>query len=126
MATYNRITLLGNVAAEPRSSVSGKTADVYLAVNGTRKEDQPLFINVRTFNQTAQFVMKYVTKGASILVEGKLEPNTYTDKSGREQKQYRIAASSVQLIGGKREDTQRRQEQYPPTYDDDCGGEFDF
>ena len=106
MATYNKIVLMGNVAAEPRSSVNGKATDIYLAVNGMKKDDPTLFINVRTFNQTAHFIQQYVQKGSNVLVDGKLVLDTFTDKSGKEQKRYCVNAVSVQLIGGGKQQQQ--------------------
>lgn len=40
------------------------------------------FINCVAFNKTAEFVEKYCTKGTKLVVEGRIQTGSYTNKEG--------------------------------------------
>ena len=89
----NRIILLGRLVKDPdvKVTTSGKTVCAFtLAVDrpfagkdGKREAD---FINIQTWNKTAETVGNYVSKGQRLLVEGRLQIRSYDGKDS--QKHY--------------------------------------
>ena len=62
----------------------------------------------------AEFVSKYLTKGQLVCVEGRLQRRTWTDKEGNTRYAYEIVAESAYFAG------------YNKNGDSDTdGGEFD-
>ena len=56
------------------------------------------FINCIAWNQSAEFLSKYATKGASVGVEGRITTGSY-DKNGQRVYTTDVTAESVRLIG---------------------------
>lgn len=86
----NKITIMGRLTADPelRMTQSGKPVATFtLAVerdfkgpNGTREAD---FINCVAWNNTAEFVNKYFTKGNMAVVSGRLQTRKWEAADGK-------------------------------------------
>lgn len=63
--------------------------------NGEWEDGDPLFIDVIVFGKHAENLIESVAKGDSIVVDGKLSPNTWTDDNGNERKDMRIIADEI-------------------------------
>lgn len=109
---YNRVILIGNLCAEPvgKTSQAGfRITDLRLAVNrkykdrqGAEKEDVS-YIDVETYNHTADYCTNYLHKGNCVLVEGRLKQDRWIDKTTQKQmSRIRVAADSVEAIGQTR------------------------
>jgi single-strand DNA-binding protein len=61
--------------------VSLATNDYYISASG-EKVQQTQWHNLVAFGKTAQFLEKYLQKGAEVAVQGKLTYHTYEDKAG--------------------------------------------
>lgn len=97
----NTITVIGNVGGDPelRYSAGGK-AVVKFSVADTRGKDdtkQTQWHRVVAFDEQAENVAAQVTKGARVLVTGRLNIDKYKDKEGVERTSYEIAADDVCL-----------------------------
>ena len=85
-------------------------ATVSIAVNRNRKKngeyiDEVSFFDVKIYGKTAEGLKPYLTKGQLIRVEGMLKQDRWQDKNtGNNMSKIYINATSVRLIGGKRED----------------------
>lgn len=80
----NKAILIGRLARDPdvRTSQDGKMVARYtLAVN--RINDQADFIRCVAFGKSAEFAEKYLRKGTKIVVEGRIQTGSYTDRDGR-------------------------------------------
>lgn len=109
--SYNRIILMGRIThdLELRTTPTGISyCNFQMAVDRrfqTKGEDRKSdFFRVITWRQTAEFVTRYFRKGSMILVEGELQTNPYTDKSGNPATWYEINAERVSFTGEKRSD----------------------
>lgn len=101
----NRIILMGRLTREPevKTTPTGKTVVVFsLAVdrpftakNGQREAD---FINIVTWNKTAELVGTYVHKGERLLVEGRLQIRSYEGKDGQKHYVTEVIADRVEFI----------------------------
>jgi single-strand DNA-binding protein len=100
----NRIILLGRLTREPEVKVVGeRTVTMFtLAVdrpfkskNGGQDTD---FINVVTWNKTAEIAGIYLHKGHRALVEGRLQIRSYDGKDGNKHYVTEVVADRLELI----------------------------
>lgn len=106
---YNRIILVGRLTRDPelRATPDGTSVVRFtLAVDrGMRagEERQTDFFDIVAFRQLADNVANYVTKGRLVLVEGKLQTRSYTDREGNRRKAYEVIADTVRFLERPRE-----------------------
>lgn len=108
MSSYNRIILMGNLTRdiELKSTQSGMSiAEVGLAVNDRVKKgdewvDETCFVDVTVFGKRAEVMAEYLSKGSSILVEGRLKYSQW-EKDGVKRSKHNVVADSVQFLGSK-------------------------
>lgn len=62
------------------------------------------FINVTAWRTTADFVGKYFSKGSMIIVEGRIQVRSYTDKDSNKRIATEIVANSVYFGDSKKKD----------------------
>lgn len=87
----NLAILIGRLTRDPevrytQGENSIAIAQYTLAVNRTKsKEGQPDadFIRCTAFGKSGEFAERYLKKGTKILVHGKIQTGSYTDKDGR-------------------------------------------
>lgn len=81
-----------------------------LAVNRRLKkggEQQADFINCVAFGKQGEFVEKYLAKGTKIVVEGRIQTGSYTDKeTGKKVYTTDIVCESLEFAESKKETTQ--------------------
>ena len=104
----NRIILLGRLVRDPevRVTPTEKTVCTFtLAVdrpftskNGQREAD---FINIVTWNKTAELCGNSLTKGQRALVEGRLQIRSYDGKDGNKHYVTEVIADRVEFIERK-------------------------
>lgn len=116
----NRVTVIGRLVADPvlRTSADGKTkiASYRLAVK-RRFEDKTDFLDVKAFNQQAEFATKYLAKGNQIGVDGRLEVNEWKGKDGKTRRDVLIIAENHTFCEGKKE--KKVNDEAFETYEDD-------
>ena len=106
---YNRIILVGRLTRDPelRATPDGVSVVRFtLAVDrGMRagEERQTDFFDIVAFRQLADNVANYVTKGRLVLVEGRLQTRSYTDREGNRRKAYEVVADNVRFLERPRE-----------------------
>lgn len=109
MASYNRVVLVGNVTRdlELRYIPSGTAVtDVGLAVNDRRKAasgewvEETTFVDVTLWGRTAEVASEYLSKGSSVLIEGRLKLDTW-EKDGKKNSKLRVIGERMQMLGGK-------------------------
>lgn len=109
----NRIILLGRLVKDPdvKVTTSGKTVCTFtLAVDrpfsgkdGKREAD---FINIQTWNKTAELIGNYVSKGQRLLVDGRLQIRSYDGKDGNKHYVTEVIADRVEFIERKEKTSQ--------------------
>lgn len=101
----NRTILQGRLTATPeiRTTQSGhKVAKFTVAWNEKYGDKETnLFLNCTAWNGTAEFVCKYFAKGQQIIVEGKLQTNSFTDKEGNNRSVIDLSVDGVSFCGSK-------------------------
>lgn len=109
MASYNRVVLVGNVTRdiELKYLASGTAVtEVGMAVNDKRKDksgewvEETTFVDVTLWGRTAEVANEYLSKGASVLIEGRLKLDTW-EKDGKKQTKLRVVGERMQMLGSK-------------------------
>jgi single-strand DNA-binding protein len=103
---FNKVFLLGNLATdvELRTLPSGQSiASFRVATNRVYKDNQgnvkkdAQFHNVIVFGRLADIASKYLSKGNTIFIEGRLNHRTYQDSTGNKKYWTEIIAETMQL-----------------------------
>ncbi len=102
----NKVLILGRVTADPQlrttpggQSVSGfsiATNRVWTDKNGARQEDTE-FHNVVVWGRQAEIATQFLTKGAMVLVEGRLRTRSWQDKAGAQRRTTEVICERLQL-----------------------------
>jgi single-strand DNA-binding protein len=109
MASYNRVILVGNLTRDVEVKyTANQTAvtDIGLAVNDRRKTatgdwvDEPTFLDVTLWGRTAEIASQYLSKGSSVLIEGRLKLDTW-ESEGQKRSKLRIVGDRMQMLGGR-------------------------
>ncbi len=109
MANYNKIIMVGNLTRDPQLSFLPSNTPVCefgLAVNRTwkssdgEKRESTCFIDCRLFGKSAETFNQYMTKGRPVLIEGRLEFDTW-EKDGQRRSKHRVFVENFQFLGGK-------------------------
>ena len=106
----NKAILMGRLVADPELKQTASNISVCkftIAINRPKqkdKEQQSDFINIVVWRNTAEFVSKYFTKGKTIIVEGALRNNNYTDSNGVKHYTIEVHADNVSFGGDKKSD----------------------
>ena len=113
----NRVVLIGRLIRDPelRKTQTGKSVVSFtLAVNRKfSKEEQADFINCVAWNQTADFMANYLTKGALISVEGSTQSRTYEGADGKTVYVQEVLAERVQSLESRSQRQEREQNTEP-------------
>lgn len=113
MSNYNKVILMGNLTRDPELRYTGQgtaVANLGLAVNRKRKDpngeviEETTFIDVTAWGKTAENVSKYMKKGRSLMVDGRLHLEQW-EKDGEKRSRLTVVAESVQFLGGKPQGT---------------------
>lgn len=105
----NNVSLIGRLTADPelKHTQSGKGFTRFtVAVDRPTKqgeEKQADFINIVAWNQTAEFVCKYFSKGQRIALTGTIRTGDYTDKDGKKHYTFDVWANNVEFCESKAE-----------------------
>lgn len=109
MSSFNKVILLGNLTRDPemRNTPSGQAICKFgLAVNRSytgqdgQKKEEVTFVDVDAFGKQAETIGKHVTKGRSLLVEGRLKLESW-EKNGEKRSRLGVVLESFQFVGGK-------------------------
>ncbi|MGD1003500.1 MAG: single-stranded DNA-binding protein [Minisyncoccia bacterium] len=102
----NKVILVGRVTADPqvRSTPGGQSVTtIGVATNRVwtdkagQKQEQTEFHNVVLWGRTAEIAGQYLTKGAMVLIEGRMQTRSWTDKNGQQRKTTEVMAERMQL-----------------------------
>lgn len=101
MPSFNKVILIGNLTSDPelRQTQSGTSVCRFsIAVNrrmdsgGDRKTD---FFDIVAWRQSAEFVVRYFSKGKPIVVCGRLQNKHWTDQRGNNRYSTEIIAEDI-------------------------------
>lgn len=101
----NRVIMMGRLAHSPEvKDGETKVARLRLAVQRdvkTKDGTDADFFDVVAFGKTADFAGQYLTKGRQVLVEGRLQTRSYTDKDNNKRTAVQIIADRLYFADSK-------------------------
>ena len=107
----NHITIMGRLTRDPELRRTGSgiaVASFTVAVDrdfsgrdGGEKETD--FIDCVAWRQTGEFVSKYFTKGRMIVVSGRLQIRSWTDKDGNKRRTAEVVADNCYFGDSERD-----------------------
>ena len=106
----NHVTIMGRLTRDPELrrtgsgiAVAGFTVAVDRDVSGKDGgEKETDFIDCVAWRQTGEFGSKYFTKGSMIVVSGRLQIRSWTDKDGNKRRTAEVVAENVYFGDSKR------------------------
>ena len=112
MASFNKVILVGNLTRDPQVKyTTGGTAvtELGLAVNrrwldkqSNQWKDETTFVDITLWGRTAEIAGEYLAKGRSVLIEGRLQLDTWDDReSGQKRSKLRVVGENMTMLGGK-------------------------
>ena len=113
--SLNQVQLIGNLGANPeiislasgnKTTFSVATNERYTDKNGNPKTDTE-WHSVICWGNLADITAKYLKKGSSVFVQGKIKTRSYDDQNGQKRYITEIIASSVQFLDAKAQDSQQ-------------------
>jgi single-strand DNA-binding protein len=109
MANLNKVMIIGNVTRDPEIKYTPKgsaVTDLGIAVNrvytpeGGEKREETTYVDVTLWGRQAEIAGEYCKKGRSIYIEGRLQLDTWEDKtSGQKRSKLRVVGENFQLLG---------------------------
>ena len=128
MANLNKVMLIGNLTRDPEIKFTPKgtaVAQLGLAINrkfkvGDEMREETTFVDMEAWGKQAETIGKHCVKGSSLYVEGRLQLDTWEDKtSGQKRSKMKVVVEDFQFVGAKREggasgNSQPAQRQQPP------------
>jgi len=109
MANYSKVILLGNVTRDPeiRALPSGTSlASFSVGINRKYKgsdgnlKEEACFVDITFFGKQAEVCEKYVHKGDSIFIDGRLKQDSW-EKDGQKKSKLVVVGERLQLISKK-------------------------
>lgn len=104
----NKVILMGRLTRDPEiRSKETVVARYTLAINRRYKQEGDAstdFINCVTFGRNAEFVEKYLKQGVKVIIVGRIQTGSYTNKDGEKKYTFDIVVEEHQFAESKRED----------------------
>ena len=103
----NRVILMGRLTKDPdvRGDGNSTVARYSIAVDRRFKDSdgnyQTDFINIVAFGKSAEFAEKYFKKGMKVLVTGRIQTGSYTNKDGQKVYTTDIVAEDQEFCESK-------------------------
>jgi single-strand DNA-binding protein len=111
MPSMNRVFVAGNLTRDPtlRQTTGGQAvAEIGLAITDAytnkagEKVETTCFLEIVAWGRQAETCNQYLAKGSTILVEGRLELDSWQTEQGEKRNKLRVRADRVQFLGRPR------------------------
>ena len=108
--TVNKVILVGDLGRDPdvRGLPNGESVtNIPIATSNKYKNragemvDETEWHNAVLFGRLAEIAGKYLKKGSSVYIEGRLKTEKYTDKNGIEKYQTKVIVGELKMLGGR-------------------------
>ena len=108
MASFNRVVLVGNLTRDielRHTKNNTAVTDISIAVNERVKRneqwvDEAHFFEITLWGRLAEIAAEYLSKGSSVLVEGRLKHDRW-EQDGQKRSKVGIVGEKLQMLGGK-------------------------
>ena len=100
----NKVLIIGRLARDPETQETNsgiKYTRFTIAVNRQFAENQTDFIPVVAWRNQADFIQKYIKKGALVSVEGRFTSSSYQNSEAQNVTRYEVTADRVDTLETK-------------------------
>jgi len=112
MASFNKVILVGNLTRDPQVKyTTGGTAvtEIGLAVSrqwfdkqANAKKEETTFVDITLWGRTAEIAGEYLAKGRPVLIEGRLQLDTWDDReTGQKRSKLRVVGENMTMLGSR-------------------------
>lgn len=111
MPNLNKVQLMGNITRDPEVRYTPKgtaVTDISLAVNRNytgedgQRHEETTFVDITFWGRQAEVIGEYMKKGRPIYVEGRLQLDTWEDKtSGQQRSRLKVVGEGFQFLGSR-------------------------
>lgn len=112
--SFNKIIVVGNLGRDPelRYTPQGSAVCSFSMATSEKKRDKAgdmqdvtTWFKITLWSKQAELASKYLTKGSSVYIEGRLRVEEWTDKEGKVRTSLEVNGSEMQFLsGGSRSD----------------------
>lgn len=129
--SLNRVTIAGRLSRDielRRTQIGAAVTGFTLAVDGDYKDKQTgerpaYWVDCVAWGSTAEFMSNYLSKGRMVVVDGRLQTRTWTDKDGNKRKTTEVVVEHVYFGDSKRDgDSSNTSQEYQTPAAADTGG----
>ena len=108
MANLNKVFLIGNLTRDPELRVTPKGTAVCsfgMAVNrvyrdeGGNTHEETTFVDIEAWGRQGETISKYLSKGRSVMIEGRLRFDSWESKTGEKRSKLKVVADNFQFMG---------------------------
>jgi single-strand DNA-binding protein len=146
----NKVIIIGRMTADPdlKNTSSGNSVTNFSVATNRywtdkqgQKQDQTEFHNVVVWGRQAEIVNQFLTKGALVMIEGRLQTRSWEGKDGGKRYTTEIIAENIQFgpkssgnqsqgnfkpSESKKEEDQEIEDDFPEIDIDDLGDDDDI
>ena len=112
MASFNKVILVGNLTRDPQVKyTTGGTAVAELGMAVSRqwfdkqtntKKEETTFVDVTLWGRTAEVAGEYLAKGKQVLIEGRLQLDTWDDReTGLKRSKLKVVGENMTMLGSR-------------------------
>jgi len=112
MAGVNKVILIGNLGRDPElrytqggqpvASFSLATSENWNDRQSGERQERTEWHRIVVWGRTAEMCAKYLSKGRTVYIEGRLQTREWEDKDGNKRRTTEVNAQTVQFLGGGR------------------------
>ncbi len=103
---YNKVVLVGNLTKDPQGKFlpsGAQSVELSLAYNrryrvGDEVREETHYFDIRAYGKLAEKLLSNVSKGYTVLVEGRLSQDRWTDSDGKNRSKVYIVALDVRVL----------------------------
>ncbi len=112
MIGVNKVTLLGNLGADPeiKKIASGQSLTLFnLATSNAwtnregQKQEHTEWHRIVVWGKQAETCAEYLSKGSKVYIEGRLQTRSWEDNNGQKKYTTEVVASQVLFLSGNQE-----------------------
>jgi len=114
----NQCSFIGRLGKDPETRYmpnGDATCSFRIACGWKSKEKEGTeWVPINTFGKLAEICGQYLKKGSQAFIQGRFQTRKWQDKEGQDRYTTEIVADTMQMLGGKQEGGQERQERQEP------------
>ncbi len=109
MATdLNSVVLIGRLTRDPEFKMAGQSSLVNISIANNRtytvnneKKEEVSYFDCVIWGKLAEIMRDYGKKGTQVMVQGRLEQDTWDGQDGKKMSRIKVRVDNFQLLGSK-------------------------